>query len=57
MAKEDIFGRITDGAAKEAQEQALRRMGPLGKTDEAAESDGPARSDARDIADLGKAKP
>lgn len=57
MSKEDIFGRITDGAAKEAQEQALRRMGPLGKTDEAAEAGGPDRSDSRDIKDLGIAKP
>jgi hypothetical protein len=55
MADEDIYGRITDGEAKTAQEQALRRMGPLGKTNEAAESTGDAVSDSRDLPK--KAKP
>jgi hypothetical protein len=55
MSKEDIYGKITDGEAKTAQEQALRRMGPLGKTSEAAESTGDAVSDSRDLPK--KAKP
>ena len=55
MAKEDIYGRITDGEAKTAQEQALRRMGPLGKTSEAESSTGEAVSDSKDIPK--KAKP
>lgn len=57
MSKQDIYGRITDGAADEAIDKALRRMGSLGKTDEAEKADGPERSDSRDIKDLGVAKP
>jgi hypothetical protein len=54
----DIYGRITDGEAKEAQDQALRRMGPLSVTDKAAKSDGPDTSDSSDITgNLGSAKP
>ena len=55
MAKEDIYGKITDGEAKGAIDQALRRMGPLGKTSECAESTGEAVSDNRDLPK--KAKP
>jgi hypothetical protein len=55
---EDIYGKDTDGAGKVAQDQAMRRMGPLGKTDKAAKSDGPDTSDSSDITgNLGSAKP
>jgi hypothetical protein len=58
MAKEDIYGKITDGEAKAAGEQALRRMGSLSKTDKAEKSDGPDTSSSRDITgNLGSAKP
>jgi len=56
MAKEDIYGKIPDGGAKDAAAEALRRMGSLSITDKAAECDGPDVSDTRDMA-KDRAKP
>jgi hypothetical protein len=51
MAKCDknIYGCEPDGGAKEAGEQALRRMGSLSITDKAAKSDGPDVSNSDDL--------
>jgi hypothetical protein len=57
MSKEDIYGKIPDGGAKDAAAEALRRMGSLSITDKAAKSDGPDTSDSCDITDLGSPKP